>query len=67
MSAFKKYRIEAGLTQQAVASVLGIHQSTVAMWETSENKPRAEGLRRVAQLYNCTVDDLLREAVPEAQ
>ena len=61
MNPFKKNRNAAGLTQQTVADKLGVYQSTVAMWEAGDNKPRADILPQIAKLYNCTIDDLLRE------
>jgi transcriptional regulator with XRE-family HTH domain len=57
----RKKRISAGLTQSEVASHLGLSYSTVAMWETGASHPRAIMLPRIAALYGCTVDELLRE------
>lgn len=54
-------RRRAGLLQRQVAEALGVSMGTVAMWDTGRNKPRADMLPRIAKLYNCTVDELLRE------
>ena len=56
--ALKELRKRAGLNQADVAAALDIQQSTVAMWESGENKPRADKLPEIAKLYNCTIDDL---------
>lgn len=56
--ALRKLRANAGLSQMNVACALNVQQSTVAMWETGENKPRADMLPRLARLYDCTIDDL---------
>lgn len=61
----KVFREKAGLSQAAVADALGIRQSTVAMWETGANIPRAEKLPALAKLYGCTVDDLLKDIIVE--
>lgn len=58
---FKRCREDMGLTQTEAAEKLNVSQSTVSMWETGSNLPRVEKLREIAGLYNCTVDDLLKE------
>lgn len=56
---FKVLREKANLTQAQVAEALSIGQSTVSMWESGENLPRADKLPQLARLLGCTVDDLL--------
>lgn len=55
-------RKKAGLTQQQVADELGISDSAVNQWEKGKSFPRTEFLPKLAKLYGCTVDDLLKEA-----
>lgn len=54
-------RVKAGLSQRAVAKKLGITDAAVCLWETGRTLPRAALLPKLATLYGCTVDDLLRE------
>lgn len=56
---FKVLRKKANLTQVQIAEALNIGQSTVSMWESGENLPRADKLPQLARLLNCTVDELL--------
>lgn len=56
---FKDLRKKANLTQVQIAEALNIGQSTVSMWESGENLPRADKLPQLARLLNCTVDELL--------
>ena len=42
--------------------MLGINQSTVHLWEVGKTKPRGALLIKVAELYGCTTDELLKEA-----
>lgn len=56
--ALKELRKRAGLNQTEVATALNVQQSTVAMWENGENKPRADKLPELAKLYHCTINDL---------
>lgn len=58
--ALKALRLKAGLSQVDVASALGLRQSTIAMWESGENMPRAVLLPRIATLYKCEVSDLYK-------
>ena len=57
----KRKRLEAGFTQIDLANKLEIDRSTVAKWETGESFPRAEKLIQLAEVLNCTIDDLLRD------
>ena len=57
----KTLREVAGISQELLANTLGLSQSTIAMWETGKNSPRANLLPKIAELLHCTVDDLLRE------
>ena len=58
---FKEKRLEAGLTQKEVAERLGVDQTAVHYWEVGSTKPRASLLLKIAKLYDCAVDDLLKE------
>ena len=62
--ALKALRQRAGLSQGEVALALGVQQSTVAMWETGANMPRAVLLPKLADLYHCTVDELYGKEEP---
>lgn len=55
-------RKKAGLTQQQVADELGVSDSAVNQWEKGKTFPRTEFLPKLAKLFGCTVDDLLKEA-----
>lgn len=54
-------RRRAGLRQRQVAEALGVSLGAVAMWDTGARKPRTDMLPKIAKLYGCTVDELLRE------
>lgn len=60
MSGFKAYRIKAGLTQKDVAEFFHISQVSVWQWENG-NLPRADKLPAIAELYHCTIDQLLEK------
>ncbi len=56
----KLFRKRTGLTQSAVASALGIERSRYAHYENNTT-PSAENLRKLAAIFNITVDELLGE------
>jgi transcriptional regulator with XRE-family HTH domain len=58
---FKKARLAAGLTVQEVIKALKVSDAAVYMWETGQMTPKASRLREIADLYGCTIDELLRE------
>ncbi len=45
-------------TQRYLASLLGVTQSTVAMWETGKVIPSMKNLIALAEVLNVTVDDI---------
>lgn len=57
----KTLRTSKCMTQEEVAEKLGLSRSTVAMWENGESQPRAETLLKLAELFNCTIEELLKK------
>ena len=57
-------RMSAGLSQVEVAKRIGVSDAAVSMWETGKTRPRASLLLKLANLYHCTVDELLSD-LPE--
>lgn len=54
---------ERGMTQAAIAEVLGRKQPTISLWLAGERKPNFGDLCRIADLFDTTTDYLLgREA-----
>ena len=58
----KALRKRAGLTAREVANTMGVSFQTVYNWEAGSYLPEAAKLKGLAQLYNCTVDELLAKA-----
>lgn len=58
---FLSARTNARLSQAAVAKEMGVSDAAVSMWETGKTQPRAGLLVKLAGLYCCTVDELLRD------
>ena len=58
---FAAARKSTGLSQAEAARELGVDQSAVCLWETGKTLPRTALLPKLATLYGCSVDELLRE------
>jgi transcriptional regulator with XRE-family HTH domain len=49
-------------TIQQVAEALGVSERTVMRWELEQARPAAESVIRLARLYRCRPDQLVRVA-----
>ena len=55
---FASARKRAGLTQKELAEKLGVDQSAVSFWETGKRAPRGAKLIRLANVLDCSIDEL---------
>lgn len=62
---FLNARTKAGISQEKVAAELGVTGAAVSLWENGKTQPRASLLVKIAALYGCTVDDLLKPSGKE--
>ena len=59
MNHIKKIRLEKGIKQGDLADMLSVKQTTVSGWETGYREPDLESLKRMADIFNCSIDELL--------
>ena len=59
----KTYRIRRNLSQREVAKALNYSQQTIAKWENSISSPDPSSLCKLADLYQVSLDELLRHTV----
>lgn len=52
-------RKNAGFSQHEAARRLGVDQSAVSFWESGKKLPRASMLVKLADLYCCSIDQLM--------
>lgn len=57
----RKLRRSKDITQRELAAKLGVERSTVSKWEKGISIPRGKTLIALAELLECSVDDLLKE------
>ena len=55
----KSCRQNAGMSQEKVASLLGISRQAVTKWEADQSTPNTENLFKLAEIFGTTVDLLL--------
>lgn len=65
MTAIQFYRDKIGMTQQALADILGVSQGAVSNWENGDRKPDIFTLKKIADALHCTADDLLTPPEPD--
>ena len=52
-------RKKAGLSQEVVAEKLGVSRQTISKWETDETVPDIYQAKKLAKLYNLSLDELI--------
>ena len=52
-------RKKVGLSQETVAEKLGISRQTISKWETDETVPDIYQAKRLAKIYNLSLDELI--------
>ncbi|MDR0917293.1 MAG: helix-turn-helix domain-containing protein [Oscillospiraceae bacterium] len=67
MNSIKAMRLRANLQQNELAAKLGVDQSSVSYWETGKTMPRSDSLRKIADVLNCTIDELLSPSDPDEE
>lgn len=58
---FKSARKKAGKSMLDVVKALDVTAASVYSWENGTYKPRASLLPKIAELYGCTIDELMRD------
>lgn len=57
----KSVRIESGFTQKQVAEKLGVVESCYANWEQGRTEPNVSTLRKLGEIFEISVDELLND------
>ena len=57
----KQARLKKELTQENVAKILNVSRTTISNWETGRSYPDLESVVALSDLYNISLDELLRE------
>jgi len=57
----KMLRKESSFTQEELAEKLNVSRQAITKWETGEGTPDIENLKLISNLFNTTIDDLIKE------
>lgn len=57
----KSMREAKNMTQAALAKWVGVTQASVAQWEIGKTGPTYAKLLKIAEILECSVDDLVRK------
>lgn len=57
----KEMRLARGLSQEKLAEQLYVTRQAVAKWEKDQTMPSAENLLLFAELFDCSLDELIRD------
>ena len=60
----KKARLNAGFTQEQAAEVLGVSRQTISNWENEKTLPDIISVVKMSDLYNISLDLLLKGGEP---
>lgn len=54
----KHFREKLNMTQETLANKLNVDKSAVTKWETGVAVPKANKLPKIAEVLECTIDEL---------
>lgn len=63
----KELRNRKCLTQNEIAISIGVSQNTVSQWENGDRLPRVDKLLLLAEILECSIDDLLDDVTQSDQ
>ncbi|HKM35238.1 MAG TPA: helix-turn-helix transcriptional regulator [Lachnospiraceae bacterium] len=58
-------RKESNLTQEQLAGVLGVSRQSISKWESDVTYPETDKLVRMSEMFDCSLDYLLKKTVEE--
>lgn len=59
MSSIKIKREKMRLSQEDVAEKIGVSRFTIINWESGKREPKLSELIKLANLFGCTIDELV--------
>ena len=59
MFRIREFRLKNQLTQTELSKKLGVKPNAVTQYESGARNPSVEKLKKMAEIFGCTVDELL--------
>lgn len=63
MLQIRRWRKQAGLTQEKLADLVSIHLNTLSRWESGQREPRASEIIKLCEVLGVSEAELLRDPV----
>lgn len=63
MEGLKKKRKQKKLTQIELAEKIGVSTRTISQYEENNRFPRKETLKKLADFFECTIDELISDDI----
>jgi len=60
----RRCRNLAGMSLAETAKHMGVSEKTISRWEKGENDPSLDNLKRLANLYGVSIDELINHELP---
>ena len=60
MNCIRQKRLDFLLTQNALALKVGVDRTTIAKWEAGVVLPPTDKLIKLSEIFNCTLDELVK-------
>jgi len=60
MNQIRTYRKKRALTQTKIAERIGVKANAVSQWETGKRSPNIRHLQMLAEIFYCSIDDLMK-------
>ena len=57
----KKYRESKKMTQKEIAEILGVEPATISKYESGTIEPNIESIKKISEIFEITIDELLKE------
>lgn len=61
----KKYRENKKMTQTEIAEILGVKSATISKYETNTLEPNIESIKKLAEIFEISIDELLKDEKEE--
>jgi len=58
------FREKMGWTQRDLAEKVGLSETTIWNYENGRREPRLQDLKKFAEVFNCTIDELVNPTLP---
>lgn len=52
-------RKKLGLSQEKFADLINVARPTISSWETNTTTPEISNIKKMSEIFGCTIDDLV--------